>query len=40
METSFKYKAVQMIIVAEYTFASWLLLRIIAGITHNIYYGV
>ena len=37
METSFKYKAVQMIIVAEYTFASWLLLRIIAGITHNIY---
>jgi hypothetical protein len=39
METSFKYKAVQMIIVA-YTFASWLLLRIIAGITHNIYYGV
>jgi hypothetical protein len=40
METSFKYKVLQMLVIAEYTFASWLLLRIIAGITHNIYYGV
>ena len=40
METSFKYKALQMLVIAEYTFAAWLVLRIIAGITHNIYYGV
>jgi len=34
-----KYKALQMIVVAEYTLVAWLLLKIISGVIYHIHYN-